>query len=223
MNISLDKLLIMIRLKSLWGKLFLVVFYTVGVIGLLLPATHSLFVKMVPGALILSALLLVLFHEEGFNLQLLGLLAVIFLISFFVEVAGVNTGVVFGNYHYGNALGLKLFKTPLLIGLNWVLLVYLSSSVAMRWFSAGWKSALAASLMMITYDLVLEQVAPIIDMWYWHANVIPIQNYFAWFVLALIFNGLIGWFKVKIYNSLALTVLICQFLFFLSLLIFNKI
>jgi len=141
MNISLDKLLIMIRLKSLWGKLFLVVFYTVGVIGLLLPATHSLFVKMVPGALILSALLLVLFHEEGFKVQLLGLLAVIFLISFFVEVAGVNTGVVFGNYQYGNALGLKLFNTPLMIGLNWVLMVYLSSLVAMRWFSVGWKSA----------------------------------------------------------------------------------
>jgi len=223
MNTSLDKLLIMIRLKSLWVKLFLVVFYIVGVIGLLLPATHSLFVKMVPGALILSTLLLVVFHEEGFNVQLLGLLALIFLISFFVEVVGVNTGVVFGNYQYGNALGLKLFNTPLMIGLNWVLMVYLSSSVAMNWFSIGWKSALVASLMMITYDLVLEQVAPIIDMWYWHANVIPIQNYLAWFVLALIFNGLIGWFKVKIYNSLALTVLICQFLFFLSLLIFNKI
>jgi len=223
MNNSLDKLLIMIRLKSVWVKLFLVVFYTVGVIGLLLPATHSLFVMMVPGALILSALLLVLFHEEGFKVQLLGLLALIFLISFFVEVVGVNTGVVFGNYQYGNALGLKLFNTPLMIGLNWVLMVYLSSSVAMSWISIGWKSALVASLMMITYDLVLEQVAPIIDMWYWHANVIPIQNYLAWFVLALIFNGLIGWFKVKIYNSLALTVLICQFLFFLSLLIFNNI
>lgn len=223
MNISLGKILIMIRLKSLWVKLFLVVFYTVGVIGLLLPATHSLFVKMVPGALILSALLLVLFHKDGFKTQLLSLLAIIFLTSFFVEVVGVNTGVVFGNYQYGNALGLQLFNTPLMIGVNWVLLVYLSSSIAMRWFPIGWKSVLIASLMMIAYDLVLEQVAPIIDMWYWHSNVIPLQNYLAWFVLALIFNGLVGYFKVKIHNSLALTVLICQFLFFLSLLIFNKI
>jgi putative membrane protein len=223
MNIYLGKMLIMIRLKSLWVKLFLIVFYTVGVIGLLLPATHSLFVKMVPGALILSALLLVLFHEDGLKVQLLGLLAVIFLISFFVEAVGVNTGVVFGNYQYGNALGVKLFNTPLMIGLNWVSLVYLSSSVAIRYFSVSWKSALIASFMMIAYDLVLEQVAPIIDMWYWHSNVIPMQNYLAWFVLALIFNGLISWLKVKIYNSLALMVLICQFLFFLSLLIFNKI
>ena len=54
----------------------------------------------------------------------------IFLLGFVVEVVGVQTGLIFGSYSYGATLGVKLFDTPLLIGLNWIFVSYSSYSIA---------------------------------------------------------------------------------------------
>ena len=44
----------------------------------------------------------------------------VFLFGFIVEVVGVNTGIIFGEYTYGKTLGLTLFSTPLIMGINWI-------------------------------------------------------------------------------------------------------
>jgi len=46
----------------------------------------------------------------------------VFLIGFSVEGIGVATGVLSGSYSYGSAFGFKLFKTPIMIGVNWLFL-----------------------------------------------------------------------------------------------------
>ena len=40
------------------------------------------------------------------------------------EVIGVNTRMLFGDYRYGDVLGYKAWGVPLLIGVNWFLIVY---------------------------------------------------------------------------------------------------
>ncbi|MFN2335752.1 MAG: carotenoid biosynthesis protein, partial [Bacteroidales bacterium] len=50
--------------------------------------------------------------------------------SFLIEAVGVNTGRIFGTYTYGKALGPALWNTPVIIGLNWFLLIYCTNVIS---------------------------------------------------------------------------------------------
>ena len=52
-----------------------------------------------------------------------------FAIGFSAELIGVHSGMLFGNYSYGNNLGLKLAEVPLIIGINWGVLAVTSASI----------------------------------------------------------------------------------------------
>lgn len=204
-------------------KAFFIVFYLVGVVGTWWSYTSHLFFNLIPLALLLSFTALLIFHEAKVTRNTIVGFIAIYLLSFFIEVIGVNTGLIFGRYVYGNSLGIKLFGTPLLIGINWLFLVYTTSSVLEGFkMPVLAKIGLAAALMLI-YDIVLEQIAPMLDMWHWENGLIPLQNYVAWFVLALLFQSLLKILNVKVQNKFAFFIIICQFLFFLFLLIANKL
>jgi len=202
---------------------FFIVFYTVGIIGLLLPDTFSLFLKLIPFALILSFVALAFFHVSKMEWKTIICFLSIYIIAFIIEAIGVNTGKIFGYYEYGQGLGIKIFQTPLIIGINWFFLVYTTSSIVEKLKFPAIVKILLASLSMLVYDIVLEQVAPKLDMWHWKYNIIPFQNYIAWFALAVFFHSLIKILKVKIENKLAFLILACQFLFFLLLYIWYKL
>jgi bisanhydrobacterioruberin hydratase len=196
-----------------------ILFYAVGVLGIVIPITHAFFVALIPVVLLLSFILVVMFHNSSQNRADFLVFLLIFLLSFFVEVLGVNTHVIFGNYRYGDGLGIKIFGTPLMIGINWVLLIYSSASILelTKWRAVN--QVFMASLLMVLFDLILEHVAPLLDMWEWHENTIPIQNYLAWFALALIFQGIQKRMKISTVNPVASTIFICQFIFFITILI----
>jgi putative membrane protein len=197
---------------------FFVIFYVVGIVGMLLPFSFPLFVKLIPVALLLSSAALAFFHTY-YNTKTIVIFISIYLIGFFVEVAGVNTGLIFGVYFYGESLGFKIFNTPLIIGLNWLLLVYITASVLefTNWHSFA--KVFFASTIMLGYDLVIEQIAPVLKMWHWQNENVPFKNYLAWFLLALLFHTSIRFFGVKTKNKLAPLILGCQLLFFVTLLI----
>ncbi len=201
-------------------KLFFIVFYVVGIIGLLIPFTYPLFLKLIPFALILSFVALVIFHSNKFNKKSIFVFSGIFISGYFIEVIGVNTGFIFGNYQYGKSLGFSIFNTPLIIGLNWLFLIYTSSSVLEKFKLNIISKVVLASLIMVLYDIVMEQVAPKIDMWNWYNNIVPFQNYMAWFVVSVFFHSIIKGLKINTQNKLAFLVIICQILFFMSLYIF---
>ena len=201
---------------------FFVVFYIVGIAGMLLPFSFLLFVKLIPVALLLSSLALAFFHKN-FNLKTLLVFISIYIIGFFVEVAGVNTGLIFGNYIYGESLGIKLFNTPLIIGINWLLLVYITASILELSKLTMLLKILFGAFLMLGYDLIIEQIAPILDMWTWQNEKVPLKNYVTWFLLALVFHTAIQVFKIKAKNKLAPVILVCQVLFFLVLLIYFKL
>lgn len=204
-------------------SLFFVIFYTVGVIGMALSFTFPLFVKLIPWALILSFGALVFFHTGKFEGKTKLIFLLIYIVAYGVEAIGVNTGQLFGHYTYGEGLGFKLVDTPLIIGINWLFLVYTTAAVVESFKVHALFKIVLASLGMLLYDIVLEQLAPKLDMWNWKNDVIPLQNYLAWFALALFFQSVLTVFRIKIKNKLALLILGCQFLFFLSLLILFKL
>jgi len=197
-------------------KKFLVIFYIVGLLGFIIPFTKNLFITITPLALILSVYLLALFHRE-YNKPTVVLFISIFLAGYFVEVIGVKTGAVFGSYSYGPALGPKLFETPLMIGVNWLFLAYVATSIVDSLKQKSWLTLLLAPLLMVGYDLVLEQVAPLMDMWYWESAPIPLKNYLSWYLVALTMVSTIKLLKIKTDNPLSRILFICQFLFLLSL------
>ena len=198
---------------------FLVLFYVVGLTGMLIPVSSELFKQLTPWALLLNISLLTMNHNRKFDLQTLGVFIMIFLLGYIIEVIGVSTGLIFGSYTYGSVLGYKLWDTPLIIGINWLMLTYLTSSVTENWPVPVWFKITVGSLFMVIYDLVLEQVAPLLDMWSWKNDIIPAKNYFTWFIIAVFFHTLIKLARIKTTNKLAVASLIIQFLFFLFLLI----
>jgi len=196
--------------------------FTIGFIGIIRPETHAISLKFTPYAIILS-LLIVLFYAEGpYTLKTVLIFLLIAATGYFIEVFGVNTHKIFGSYTYGKILGFNLFNTPLLIGINWLFLVYSSASVFERLPAHNGLKILFASLVMLVYDIILEPVAAKIDMWYWMNSIVPLQNYIAWFIIAVILHAILKWSGTNARNPVAPWVLLCQILFFLALRLFLK-
>lgn len=195
----------------------IVIFFSVGAIGMLVPYSSHLFVPLTPFALI-GSLVLLLWYQPGYNLKTIAVFAFIALAGYWVEVLGVNTGLVFGNYKYGNTLGLKFFETPLMLGVNWLLMIYLTSSITEKFRFPVLLQILFASMLMLVYDFVLEIVAPRMDMWSFDGGHVPFSNYLTWFVLSIIFHSIIRLAKVRTKNPMAVTMYIVHLIFFLLLL-----
>lgn len=203
-------------------KKFLVYFFAIGALGLLFPFTREVFVYMIPYTLLLSFLLLLFFHQP---LQLKAgiVFFVIAITGYFVEVIGVNSGVIFGDYHYEYALGLKILNTPLVIGINWVMLIYCVYIFIHKLTIHFIPKALIGAGMMLIYDIILEPVAIKLDMWQWGNNSIPFQNYLAWFLISFVFLLLIEITRTKPKNPIAKRMLVVQLAFFLFLNVFLRI
>jgi len=203
-------------LRTIW---IIVAFYLCGAIGIGIPSTQPFFVKLIPSVLLLSFISILFFHNFSNPRNTVIALFSIFFAGFLIEVVGVNTHLVFGDYSYGDGLGYKLWDTPILIGINWVLVTYCSASVMDLTKCRPSFKVIGAALLMVLSDFVLEHIAPLLKMWNWKENTVPLQNYVAWFMLALVFNAFLRWLKIPTSNPIAVAIFICQFLFFVLLLI----
>ncbi len=200
--------------------ILLAIFYSVGVAGMLLPTTQYYFLQLTPFALLLSFFVLAMSDESQQRGKLIAYLLFIYVTSYVVEVVGVHTGWLFGAYSYGDNLGVKLWDTPLIIGANWFFLLYTTAAIFEKTNLSTSLKILFASSSMLVYDIVMEQVAPTLDMWSWKHVDVPFQNYFTWFLIAVAFHIGLKLLKIKIKNELALAILLCQFIFFVLLFIF---
>lgn len=197
-------------------KKFIVIFYLVGLIGFILPQTSIIFQKITPLALLMCTYLLAVYHGK-FSIKQIVLFLIIYFLGFWVEVLGVQTGLIFGTYQYGAGLGPKLWGTPLMIGINWIFLSYTSIAIVRQLKVHRVLEVFLAPLLMVIYDLVLEQVAPKIDLWKWENDLIPFQNYLAWYLISFVFVAGLNIFKIQIKNQLASILFFSQFVFFLLL------
>lgn len=163
---------------------YLVIFYSVGLAGLIIPQTREFFKILVPFNLLLNIFLLVIYHGR-FKYDFVWKALVIYSAGFVVELAGVNTGLIFGSYAYGPTLGPKIFHTPLMIGINWLMLVYAAHVIVSKYVEKSYFRALLGAAMMVVYDIALEPAAIDLDMWNW-GGAVPLQNYIAWFFISFL-------------------------------------
>lgn len=197
-----------------YSKLFLTIIYLVGVVGMVVAPT--LFASLTPINLIMAAAFLFYFHETK-NKDFYRFFLFVFAAGFAIELLGVETGKLFGSYHYGEALGFKIKGTPPIIGLNWVVLSYCSGMIAQQWAKPIFTRAIIGACLMVLFDFFIELYAAKADFWYWQNDSIPLQNFFAWFVFSFFFNLLFCNFKFDKPNPLAYFLYLIQLLFFIVL------
>ena len=102
-----------------------------GAIGLHLDGTRDLFQSLTPLNLLISIAALAVFHRQ-WTMQFGIFVFATFWFSYIIEIIGVSTGAIFGEYYYGNALGPKIGGVPPLIGLLWVMLSYISGIISQK-------------------------------------------------------------------------------------------
>ena len=105
--------------KKSWPTIasaFLIIIHLVGVIGLS-SSYQASFLSLTATNLYLSLGILLAFHKE-WNKHFLFFILLCFAVGLSVEILGVATGLLFGNYHYGASLGFKIIDVPIVMGLS---------------------------------------------------------------------------------------------------------
>jgi bisanhydrobacterioruberin hydratase len=196
------------------GSVFLIWLFHVSAIIGVLAGFGDWFISLSPLNLLLCVLLVAINNDIRQNLVLL----IPFFVGMLAEIIGVQTGILFGEYAYGEMLGWKILGVPWLIGCNWALLVYSSAVVANLSGGSIWIRSLVGASLMVLLDIVMEPIAPRIDYWLFDGNQVPLKNYIHWFVVGTVAHllylrsggkkdGILGW-----------NLLLAFFIFFLVLL-----
>jgi len=205
------------KLIEIFVIIFLFLFYLFGLIFLY---NNKEFFKYSYLVIFFNFLVLVLFQKNRFNIKTFILFILLFFIFLFIEILGVKTGKIFGSYYYGDSLGLKFFNVPIIIGLNWIFLIYLTYCIADIFKINNYQKIFLGSLLMLFYDISLERVASYMNLWYWQESYVPLLNYLSWFIISLTTHSLLRFLNLKIENNLSLFIYLLQiiFLFIISLL-----
>ncbi|WP_017729969.1 carotenoid biosynthesis protein [Nafulsella turpanensis] len=194
--------------------------YLAGIVGLILPVSRTLFQSLTPVNLLLSAGILFSFHRQ-WNSAFILFAVVCYLLGFFSEVVGVATGLLFGSYTYGPVLGFQLWEVPLIIGLNWLMLIYSTGTICANLPLSKFLKALFASGLMVLLDFFIEPVAMALNFWQWENEQIPVQNFIAWFVISFILHLLFFLLPFPKGNPAAKILYLCQLVFFIILCLFT--
>ncbi len=208
-------------------------FYISGAIGILFTPYKQWFISATPFLLLLMAALLIITHPEK-NSSFFIFLLLVFVAGMASEMLGVNTGLLFGNYSYGIILGKKINGVPLIIGVNWFIIIYCAGTITSKienWILNKMSDEMQIStalqffsfiidgaLLITFFDWVMEPVAQRLGFWKWIPNEqIPFYNYMCWFFISALL--LIAFRQMKVYkhNPFAVHLFIIQLLFFLVL------
>jgi uncharacterized membrane protein len=121
----------------------------------------------------------------------------VFISTFFIEYIGVITGVIFGGYHYGETMLFQIGNVPVIIAVNWTILILATYSIALRITSSPVLSPILSSVFIVIFDIILEPVAMHLDYWQWEMNTVPIRNYIAWFTISLVSASFLSVLKIN--------------------------
>ena len=114
------------QIKQQWQSAVIIVLYIVGLLGLISPY-QELFTKLsVAQILICSGFVLCQYLS---NKILIIRFIVLIIFGLIIEIIGVKTGFPFGDYYYGNKLGIYILNVPLVIALNWAIVIFCSKSL----------------------------------------------------------------------------------------------
>jgi putative membrane protein len=183
------------RNQTFYLPLYLaVVFHVSGYFGMQ-SSFRDWFVAATPLTLLLMAVMIVLTLKQRTR-QFWQFVALCFVTGVSVEWVGVNTGLLFGQYAYGHAMGPKFGGVPLMIGIQWFVTVWsighltywILSNLGMNPDQSLGKKVLAViigAFLTTCFDFALEPAAISLGYWQWFPdNQIPFLNYACWFIVS---------------------------------------
>jgi putative membrane protein len=213
-----------------------IIFHVIGLAGMAF-GDRELFIRATPIHLLLMCALL-FYTQQKINWAFLLFFISCAVIGFFVEVLGTSTGIVFGDYTYGTALGTMVRQVPLLIGVNWFIIIYccgccvsmlfarvaakvgeenIKSSPLVRSFSV----VLDGALLAVIIDAFLEPAAIRLGYWHWLGmGEVPWYNYACWFLVSAVLLTIFQLLPFGRHNKFALHLLLIQVMFFLLVHVF---
>lgn len=208
-------------------------FHICGLIGILFTPYKDWFIKNTPVNLLLMAALIVITHPLKNKKFYLFFIAA-FIIGLIAEVFGLNTGLLFGNYTYGDVLGIKLFNVPLVIGINWFIIIYCTGMFTQSYENFMLKKINAKGIVLnkrmmiasfimdacflaVLFDWLMEPVVSKLGYWQWENGAIPIYNYISWMVVSALLLAIFRKLNQDARNIFAVHLFIIQLLFFLVL------
>jgi putative membrane protein len=208
-------------------------FHVAGAIGILFTPYKNWFIQNTPVNLLVMAALLVITQKQK-NIYFFVFLFISFIAGFVIEYSGINTGLIFGHYKYGNVLGLKVLGVPVIISVNWFIVMY-CAGVATQFYENKMLKRIEAkgltiqpnvqrisfvidaSLLAVFFDWVMEPVAGKLGYWQWNGDNIPFYNYVCWLVVSALLLALFQKLPFNKRNIFAVHLFIIQVLFFLVL------
>lgn len=156
-----------------------------------------------------------------------------FVTGFGVELIGTRTGLLFGEYAYGDVLGVKVLGVPLIIGINWFIIIYCCGTTILAIFTKLTSSlpdtekpgpvlkmasvVSDGALLAVFFDWIMEPVALALGYWIWIPADIPILNYVCWFLVSAFLLMIFQICKFEKQNKFAVNLLLIQLMFFLIL------
>ena len=204
-----------------------IVFHVIGFVGLLINKE-----RMAPATSLnlLLMLSLVLFTHEKLNVAFWIFFISCFTIGIAAEYIGTSTGFLFGDYSYGKNLGIAVKDVPLIIGVNWFLVIY-CCAVTMHFIiqkltiaSGGDVSqkvklmsvVIDGAMLAVFFDWLIEPVAINLGYWKWDGD-IPALNYITWFLVSILLLLIFRILKLPAINKFGVNLLLIQMMFFLLL------
>jgi putative membrane protein len=207
----------MIKTYKSYFLYFLILVYISGSIGFVVNPTF--FSPFTPYTLLLTCFVFLIHSPLADKKFLYAFFSIAFL-GFIIEVIGVKTGLIFGKYSYGDGLGFKLLEVPLIISINWAMLICAGIRIVSGIFANKIVSLVAAALLVTLIDLLIEQVAPKLDFWHFEDGLPGLHNYLGWIGVAFFTSYFFYSTIIKGNRKVSLIILILQIIFFTSLFIF---
>ncbi len=229
----MSKFIFPISSRTGWATAIAILFHCVGLVGILIFKNDTI-IKSTPINLLLSFALIVWTQQnKGWHFYLFILLTCF--AGFIAEAIGVNTGYLFGDYKYGNVLGIKFHSVPVLIGINWCIVIY-SCGIVVHTFMLRIMAKLAvenkeppgfmklfssitdSATLAVALDWLMEPVAVKLGFWTWGGDgTIPVYNYLCWFVISMLLMALFHLLPFSKKNNFAVNLFLIQAMFFLLL------
>lgn len=197
--------------------------HIVGLVGLNYPPAQNLFEHIAWINLLLTTLLILLADKKKHS-GLWLFCALVFALGMAVEIIGVSTGLIFGNYYYTSVLGVKLMAVPVIIGVNWILLTYATGVLVNKWQVGFWQKVIAGAAMMVAIDVLLEFFAIRHHLWVWPQTGYPLaQNFIGWFATGMVAHIIFQKTRTDAYNPVGVAYIPILTLFALADFVLGKL
>jgi putative membrane protein len=210
-----------------------VLFHCIGLVGILF-VDAALFASLTPMNLLLSAGLLI-YTQSSPNRHFILFAVVCYVVGYGVEYLGVNHQLLFGEYRYLPAMGWQWNNIPLVIGVNWFIMMYCCGATVQQFLNFMWNRlkdaeqsprtdvgffaiVIDGALLATFFDWVMEPIAVKLGYWQWLGDgSIPVFNYLCWFAISALLMLLFRLLSFPKQNQFAVNLLLIQFMFFLIL------